>query len=176
MVARKLELRRLYGETARAYDKRYEKIQRAKYIVVTKNLPGRTKRILDLGCGTGMFLGELSKHAEFVVGADASLEMLQAANVRRGEATLVLADADHLPFTDGSFDVVVSVTLLQNMPDPAATARDVARVLRPGGRALLTVLKRKHPREELERWVREAGFELLTSGEVGEDVFCAAER
>lgn len=178
MAARKLELRRRYDKTAGIYDRRYEEIQRAKYRVVLKNLPPRPKRVLDLGCGTGMFLGELSKASDFVVGVDASMKMLRVANVRRGKAALVLADADQLPFADESFDVVVSVTLLQNMPDPATTVKEVARVLKKNGTAILTVMKRKHSREELEGWVRRAGMNPVSSGEIegSEDVFCAARR
>jgi ubiquinone/menaquinone biosynthesis C-methylase UbiE len=176
MVERKLELRRRYDETADLYDRRYEEIQRVKYAAVMKNLPDGKKRLLDLGCGTGMFLQELSGRAKFVVGVDVSPEMLRMANVRHGRAALVQADADALPFADGSFDAVVSVTLLQNMPDPAATVREVARVLRPGGVAILTVLKRRYLREELEKWVEQAGMRLVGSGEIegSEDVFCVA--
>jgi ubiquinone/menaquinone biosynthesis C-methylase UbiE len=176
MVTRKLELRRRYDETAGFYDRRYEEIQRAKYRDVMKNLPDWSKRILDLGCGTGMFLNELSNRAKFVVGADASLEMLKLAKGRVREARLVQADADSLPFADGSFDAIVSVTLLQNMPDPEATVREVARVIKLGGAAVLTVLKRRYSREELEEWVKHAGMKLIGSGEIegSEDVFCVA--
>lgn len=176
MAERKLDLRQRYDETAGFYDRRYEDIQRTKYRTVVKNLPGGKKRILDLGCGTGMFINELSTRAKFVVGVDASLEMLKVAKGRAGKAALVQADADALPFADGSFDAVVSVTLLQNMPDPKATVREVARVLRPGGVAILTVLKRKYLREELEKWVEQAGMRLVSSGEIegSEDVFCVA--
>ncbi len=176
MVARKLELKRRYDETAGFYDRRYGGIQRTKYQMVTKNLPSGRKRILDLGCGTGMFLEELSSRAEFVVGVDASPEMLKVAKGRAREVALVRADADALPFVDGSFDAVVSVTLLQNMPDPAATVGAVARVLRSGGVAVLTVLKRKCSQGELEKWVKQAGMELVGSGEIegSEDIFCVA--
>jgi ubiquinone/menaquinone biosynthesis C-methylase UbiE len=144
--------------------------------MVMKNLLDGKKRILDLGCGSGMFIGELSTRAKFVVGVDASLEMLKVAKGRARGARLVQADADALPFAGGSFDAVVSVTLLQNMPDPAATVREVARVLRPSGVAVLTVLKRKRSREELERWVKQAGMKVVGSGEIegSEDVFCVA--
>jgi len=176
MTARKLELMRRYDETVEIYDKRYREIQHLKYHTAMKSLPPNARRILDLGCGTGMFLKELSRHAEFVAGIDASLEMLRMANVRRGKAALVLADADQLPFADGSFDAVVSVTLLQNMPDPAVTIKEVARVLRPGGRAILTTLKRKHSQKDLEGWVRKVGMRLINSGEIegSEDVMCVA--
>jgi len=176
MAARKLELRRRYGETAPAYERRYEQIQREKYEIVTENLP-RVSKVLDLGCGTGMLLDELARRSAFVVGIDSSPEMLELARKRRGSAALVLADADHLPFTDRSFDAVVSVTLLQNMPNPAATVREVARVTKPGGIVIMTTLRHKHPLGELERWIRAAGFKPLSSGEVGrEDVFCIARR
>jgi len=176
MIARKLELRRRYDDTAGFYDRRYEGIQRVKYGIAMKNLPDGRKHILDLGCGTGMFIEELSTRAKFVVGVDTSLEMLKVAKGRARETVLVQADADALPFADRSFDAVVSVTLLQNMSDPAVTVREVARVLRPSGVAVLTVLKRKYSREELEKWVKHAGMELVGSGEIegSEDVFCVA--
>ena len=176
MAARKLELRRRYGETAPMYERRYEQIQREKYEIVTGNLPPVSK-VLDLGCGTGMLLSELARRSGFVVGIDSSPEMLELARKRRGSAALVLTDADHLPFVDRSFDAVVSVTLLQNMPNPAATVREVARVTKPRGIVIMTTLKHKHSLGELERWIRAAGFKPLSSGEVGkEDVFCIARR
>ena len=175
MAARKLELRRRYGETAPMYERRYEQIQREKYEIVTGNLP-RVSKVLDLGCGTGMLLSELARRSGFVVGIDSSPEMLELAR-KRSSAALVLTDADHLPFADLSFDAVVSVTLLQNMPDPAATVREVARVTKPRGIVIMTTLKHKHSLGELERWIRAAGFKPLSSGEVGkEDVFCIARR
>jgi len=166
MAARKLELRRRYGETAPVYERRYEQIQREKYEIVTENLP-RVSKVLDLGCGTGMLLDELARRGEFVVGIDSSPEMLELARKRRGSLALVLADADHLPFIDRSFDAVVSVTLLQNMPNPAATVREVARVMKPGGIVIMTTLRHKHSLGELEHWIRAAGFKPLSSGEVG---------
>lgn len=178
MATRKLELRQLYDKTAQSYDRRYEEIQRTKYRLIMENIPDDIKRVLDLGCGTGIFLGELASRCRFTVGVDLSLGMLRVANVRRKKAALVLADADHLPFADGRFDAVVSVTLLQNMPNPAETVKETARVLREGGVAFFTVLKRKHSRAELEEWVRLAGMRLTASGEIerSEDVFCVARR
>lgn len=176
MAARKLELRRRYGETAPMYERRYDQIQREKYEIVIENLPGVSK-VLDLGCGTGMLLSELTRRSEFAVGIDSSPEMLELARKRRGNAALVLADADHLPFADRSFNAVVSVTLVQNMPNPATTVQEVARVTKPEGVLIITTLKHKHSLRELEHWIRAAGFKPLSSGGVGrEDVFCTARR
>ncbi|MFB0499768.1 MAG: methyltransferase domain-containing protein, partial [Candidatus Hadarchaeaceae archaeon] len=82
MAARKLELKRRYGETALMYERRYEQIQREKYEIITKNL-SRVAKVLDLGCGTGMLLSELARRSELVVGVDSSPEMLELARKRR---------------------------------------------------------------------------------------------
>lgn len=177
MAARKLELMRRYCETAPAYDRRYEEIQRVKYKVVAQNLP-RSNKILDLGCGTGMLLDELAKLGKLVVGVDASPEMLKIAKKRSPGVSLVLADADNLPFSNESFDAVVSITMLQNMPDPSATMKEIARVVKTCGTVILTTLKRRHSLEELKNWVQGAGLKLSESGEIdgGEDIFCVARR
>ncbi len=177
MLTRKIELRRLYDETAERYDKRYEEIQGKKYQLVLKNV-SKSDRILDIGCGTGMLLGELAKRCKLAVGVDSSQGMLKVAKGRVRDFSLACADADHLPFRESCFDTVVSVTLLQNMPDPKTTLKEMARVLRPGGKVIVTVLKHKCDRPKLEEWVRSAGLKLLESGEIedSEDVFCIAVR
>jgi len=177
MSARKRELRRRYDLTAHMYDQRYREIQKGKYETVLANIH-RTGRILDLGCGTGMLLTSLEKRARFTVGVDMSAEMLGEAKKRATKAALVLADADHLPFADGSFDAVVSVTLLQNMPNPEGTVRELARVIRPNGKAIITSLKRKHSPEQLTAWTVAAGLKPLKIEVVSnsEDIICIARR
>jgi len=178
MINKKYELKRRYDATADIYDRRYEEIQRKKYEFVMEYLPPRARRILDLGCGTGMFLEELSKRSELVVGVDASVEMLKVAQRRAKGAVLVLADADSLPFANSSFDVVVSVTLLQNMPDPAATMREITRVLKRGGTAVVTSIKRKHRPDQLFAWASAAGLKPTQVSEIegNEDVICVARK
>jgi ubiquinone/menaquinone biosynthesis C-methylase UbiE len=178
MEARKLELKRLYDKTSDHYDKRYAELQCAKYSAIMKYLPEQVGCILDLGCGTGLLLGELCKRGRLVVGVDASKEMLKKARGRGGSSCLVLADADSLPFRNGVFDCVVSITLLQNMPDPARTVRELERVLRISGTGILTSLKCKHSVESLRGWATGAGLEVEASGEieVSEDVFCVVRK
>jgi len=175
MSIRKRELKRRYDMTAHFYDRRYGEIQRGKYDVVLANIPN-ADRILDVGCGTGMLLGPLGERARLVVGVDMSVKMLRAAKKRAPSAFLVLADADHLPFADGSFDVTVSVSLLQNMPDPSKTVREVARVLQPNGIAIITSLKRKHSQRQLATWASDANLEPLKTWEIldSEDIICIA--
>ncbi|MEW6592432.1 MAG: class I SAM-dependent methyltransferase [Candidatus Hadarchaeota archaeon] len=175
-MERKLELRRLYDETAGIYDRRYAEIQREKYETLLRHLPEKLGRALDLGCGTGLLIGALRKRAELVIGVDSSEKMLLAAKARGCD--VVLADADRLPFRDGTFDCVASVTLLQNMPEPARTVEEVARVLRPGGIAALTSLGRMQSADDIRGWVARVGLKVEACGEIhnSEDVFCVARR
>jgi ubiquinone/menaquinone biosynthesis C-methylase UbiE len=177
MSIHKRELKRRYDLTAHFYDRRYGEIQREKYDAVLANIRN-VGRILDAGCGTGMLLGPLLEKAKLVIGIDMSTKMLCAAKKRAPGASLVLADADNLPFADGSFDVVVSVTLLQNMPNPNRTVREIARVIRPGGTAIITSLKRKHSEKQLSGWVSDASLEPLKVWGIlnSEDIICIARR
>ena len=177
MNERKRELRRRYDSTAGRYDRRYEEIQSRKYEAVAPHIP-KTGRILDVGCGTGLFLPSLAERAQLVVGVDLSAEMLRGVRERAGAAELVQADADHLPFPDRSFDAVVAITLLQNMPDPERTVRELARVMRPGGTLIVTSLRHKHTAEQLEEWASSAKLKPMRAGRIpdSEDVMCVARR
>ncbi len=92
--------------------------------------------VLDIATGTGMVAAAL--HARYecsVIGLDQSADMLAAARDRDGVfAGLVHGRAERLPFADASFDHVTFTYLLRYVDDPAATLRELARVLRPGGR------------------------------------------
>ena len=93
--------------------------------------PGST--LLDVGCGGGSFLREM---AEFrAVGVEVSDVALRAARESAPRAWLVLGQGERLPFPDGSFDLVACLGNLEHFLDPAAGAREVARVLAPGGEA-----------------------------------------
>lgn len=100
---------------------------------------GRGRDVLDLGCGTGSYLGVAADVARHAAGLDFSRSMLTvAADRSRGwHADLVQADASALPFRDQSFDLVFSYAALYYVPDLERALLDVARVLRPGGVAAL---------------------------------------
>jgi ubiquinone/menaquinone biosynthesis C-methylase UbiE len=95
-------------------------------------------RVLDVGCGTGVFLDALSGDRHERMGVDVSEEMLAVA-AERGIATR-RAGADDLPFSPESFDLVVSIACLHHLIDPRVVAgalREMARVVRPGGSVLV---------------------------------------
>jgi demethylmenaquinone methyltransferase / 2-methoxy-6-polyprenyl-1,4-benzoquinol methylase len=92
--------------------------------------------ILDVATGTGAVALELlGRNRCTVWGVDQSPEMLDAAKRRLpdGRVHLVEASADELPFEDGRFDALTFTYLLRYVDDPAATMRELARVVRPGG-------------------------------------------
>ena len=100
------------------------------------------ERVLDVATGTGMVASELvRRYGVDVVALDQSPHMLAAARARldatqrlADHVTLVEAQAEQLPFADGEFDHLTFTYLLRYVEDPAATLRELARVVAPGGR------------------------------------------
>ncbi|MFF5933584.1 class I SAM-dependent methyltransferase [Streptomyces sp. NPDC012508] len=98
--------------------------------------------VLDAGCGTGRALTALRAAvgpAGTVIGADLTPEMLEEA-VRAGRdkaGELILTDVARLPLRDGALDAVFGAGLISHLADPAADLRELARVVRPGGRLAL---------------------------------------
>ena len=94
--------------------------------------------VLELGCGAAQWSVALAARGERPVGFDLSASQLGHAceRVRASGARvpLVLGDAEHLPFTDSSFDLVFCDHGAMGFADPARTIPEAARVLRPGGR------------------------------------------
>jgi ubiquinone/menaquinone biosynthesis C-methylase UbiE len=107
------------------------------------------ERVLDIGCGNGLFLEELERrgHEGSVFGGDLSVGMLRAARTR-SSATLLLADAQALPFRDNTFDHVLAMHMLYHVPDRALAVSEMARVLRPEGAAFV-LTNSVHHLEEL---------------------------
>jgi len=133
----------------------------------------RGMRVLDLGCGTGFPLFELSNvlgTTSHLVGVDLWRGALArgAAKRRAYEAervSLVQADGASLPFGAAAFDLIVSNLGVNNFADPAAAFAECARVLRLGGQLVLTTNPRGHFRE-LYAAFRDVFAEL----KVGEEV------
>jgi demethylmenaquinone methyltransferase/2-methoxy-6-polyprenyl-1,4-benzoquinol methylase len=95
------------------------------------------ERVLDVATGTGLVARELRRrYGCRVVGLDQSEQMLSRARPLVGSVyeQVVRGDAEQLPFADGEFDALTFTYLLRYVDDPAATMRELARVVRPGGR------------------------------------------
>jgi ubiquinone/menaquinone biosynthesis C-methylase UbiE len=98
-------------------------------------------RVLDIACGTGLLLKVIAEQTDYpeLVGIDRVPAMLDAARENIGqEATLLEGDAEHLPFDDAGFDLVVSTNALHYFPDAIASLREMRRVMSPSGNLVIT--------------------------------------
>jgi phosphatidylethanolamine/phosphatidyl-N-methylethanolamine N-methyltransferase len=98
-------------------------------------------RLLEVGVGTGLLLHTYPRDA-FIVGLDISASMLEQAKHRLTahrleQVTLMLADAERLPFPDGAFDCITLPYVLSVTPDLGRLLGELRRVCRPGGRIVI---------------------------------------
>ena len=133
----------------------------------------RKPRILDVGCGTGANLQMLSQFGA-AEGVDVSSEALEFCRAR-GLAKVKQGAAETLPYEDASFDLVTGLDVVEHLDDDLSGLREMHRVLRPGGRALLFVPafmflwgvqddishhRRRYTLRELKQKVTEAGLSI----------------
>jgi demethylmenaquinone methyltransferase / 2-methoxy-6-polyprenyl-1,4-benzoquinol methylase len=111
------------------FDRRWRETTRQ----VLDAAPG--EKVLDLAAGTAVSTVEYARSGAWCVAADFSLGMLRGGAHR--DVPKVAADAFHLPFATGAFDAVTVSFGLRNMNDTAAALREMARVVRPGGRLVI---------------------------------------
>lgn len=96
-------------------------------------------RVLEVGSGAGMGLAYLREKTSNAVGGDYTMELLRESRRHLPSAPVVQFDAQRLPFTDASFDLVLMLEMVYYLPDLEEALREARRVLRPGGRLLITV-------------------------------------
>lgn len=96
--------------------------------------------VLDVACGTGDMVVELLKRGCTVTGVDLSKEMLTIAEEKANSCKYILADAEHLPFEDATFDAVTCAFGVRNFVHLEQGLAEMLRVLRPGGRMVIMEL------------------------------------
>ncbi len=112
----------------------------ARFSDAIRLLGGRIGRLLEIGCGSGIFLPELAKHCDSLFACDVhpklnlTKEMLAAESV---DVTLTRADARFLPYPSESMDEIVCMSVLEHLYDLKSPADEFYRVLRPGGVAII---------------------------------------
>lgn len=141
-----------------------DQLQRALSVYFVARAPGilrqlrpeRGDRILDVGCGHGVWASALAGSVELVVGVDLDPQRVALARARLAQqgyanAAFVVASATDLPFADEAFTKAISVDVLDNIPNDQQAAHELARVLQERGRLVTTVLlrHRRHYLREL---------------------------
>ncbi len=120
---------------------------------ISKANLGQESVVADVGTGTGFMLAGLVPLASKVYGFDNSPQMLEVArkNLRGAEnLDLAVSEGQSLPLPDGTLDAAFANMYLHHAPDPAAAVAEMARVLKPGGRLVITDLD-KHDHEWMAR-------------------------
>ena len=105
-------------------------------------------RLLEIGCGAGNLLVEASVQGSFSIALDLSMQALtfvrsRLQTVETGPGVIkgfacIQSIGEQLPFTDGSFDFILLSEVVEHLEEPQMSIREASRVLRPGGRLLVT--------------------------------------
>jgi ArsR family transcriptional regulator len=114
---------------------------RASYLHALPGLLDPEWVVGDLGCGTGQVAATLAPFVTQVIAVDRSDDMLQAARRRLSDQPNVevrRGELEALPIHDGALDAATLLLVLHHLPDPAQALAEAARVLRPGGRVLIS--------------------------------------
>ncbi len=103
---------------------------------IAERITNPKAQILDVGCGAGFLSNDLGKLGFDVTGIDLSEDSLRVAGEHDTSKSVkyITADALQLPFADETFDVVTAMDFLEHIEDQKGFIREVARVLKPGGR------------------------------------------
>jgi SAM-dependent methyltransferase len=141
--------------------------------LLLNQLPARCHRVLDVGCGAGLFAARLASRVDQVDAIDRSPTMIEMAKDRTPDnVNCILADAMTYPLPDGVYDAIVSVSALHHLQLQEALLR-FAALLRPSGVLAVVALPRQDLRTELPAEVvaavghRVLGAAFLTARSVG---------
>ena len=103
---------------------------------------GPGTRVLDAGCGHGDLCAAAAARGARTVGIDLAEGMVRAARAAHPELDFRVADAEDLPFADGDFDAALAAFVVNHQPHPERGARELQRVVAPGGRVAVAMWDR----------------------------------
>lgn len=133
-----------YDEMADIYDRHYNEKQGKIYYShiseqVLQNIPG-DGLLLDIGCGTGLFMDRYTRSGGRAIGIDISMGMILRARSRCPDQDVTLGTAETLPFRENTFDAISSLLTFSYIQNPELMLAEAFRVLRPGGSISLCTL------------------------------------
>lgn len=128
--------------------------------------------LLEIGCGNGYFLRKYASHVHSVAGLDLSETSIEMARnkhrnrIKAGTAEFVHGEASQLPWEHDRFSVVTSMGSFISFPGPVESLKEMHRVLRPGGRAIISIEWNAEDGLDHTKEVRQYGMKIWTEDEV----------
>jgi ubiquinone/menaquinone biosynthesis C-methylase UbiE len=151
-----------YNSSSEYYDDRYRSLQLEKFELAFKGVNFQSKLILDAGCGTGLLYTHISKKfsnskktQSHYICLDISFNMVKKVKIKEEfkeempQINLILSDMENLPFREKIFDVIVSITSLQNLPNIFQGILELMRVSKRKTEFYLSILKKDARLEEV---------------------------
>jgi len=161
MKNKKQEVRIRYDATADKYNSRYKQIQFTKYRDILSFIKLRSGDVLiDIGCGTALFLDFLQQHDINIICCDFSYKMLLEGKKKHPNSCFVCADADLLPFKKNSCDILTYFSVLQNSPKPTITLNEGILFLKENGKIVLSVLTKIFSLNDLSKLAKDTDVEV----------------
>ena len=164
-----------YNSTSSFYDDRYKNIQNEKFELHFKKTDINRKILLDAGCGTGLLFEYISRlNGNFLgrqlkyVGIDISGKMLKhfynkTKKIRNKINTnLILGDIENLPLREDKFNLIFSITSLQNLHDLKKGLKEIIRVGKENAGLKLSILRKQLKLEEVITFLNSHTFNLRT--------------
>jgi demethylmenaquinone methyltransferase/2-methoxy-6-polyprenyl-1,4-benzoquinol methylase len=164
-----------YNSTSSFYDDRYRKIQNEKFELHFKNTNFNCKTLLDAGCGTGLLFeyisslnGNNSGRTLRYCGIDISWKMLKHFYNKikkiknKINTNLILGDIENLPFREDKFNLIFSITSLQNLQDLKKGLKEIIRVGKENTTLKLSILRKQLNLEELITYLNSRIINLKT--------------
>lgn len=141
------KIRKHYDTVADTYDHHYDYHRGRNYHTHISNylisvLP-KSGMLLDIGCGTGLFVEKYICNGGSATGLDISGKMIEQAKNRCRESEFTVGTGEKIPFKDNTFDAISSVLVFSYVKDPEGMLSEACRVLQPGGSLAICTLGKK---------------------------------
>jgi ubiquinone/menaquinone biosynthesis C-methylase UbiE len=146
-MAKQEKIQQHYDAIADIYDTHYDLYRGKCYHThisrhLMQALP-KSAYLLDIGCGTGLFVEKYMMEGGSAVGIDLSRRMIERARDRCARSDFTIGTGETIPFSDNTFDAVSSLLVFSYLRDPASMLSEAHRVLKPGGMIAVCTLGKK---------------------------------
>lgn|SRR3989338_1675206 len=136
-----------YDSISSGYDELYKEEQLKKCKIIAENFDFKNKKILDVGCGTGI----AANFFKCKIGIDPAEKLIDIAKKKFPGIKFLVTKAENLPFRDNEFDAVISVTAIQNFDDIEKGLKEIKRF---GKEFVLTFLKKSVKKSIIEKTIK----------------------